>query len=252
MQNQVNSSLAITFSSLFIMWYPVYIIWKDFNIDYLIKFWESIITYKYRILWIIIVNLLIMARKIIPYKKSKIIQLFLQWRSTIIIISTFIYPLLPDFKQRFWRISQENVTDFYAIILPIFIMVFLSSIMKIWDPDVVKEMKNTIWINNKTNHETDLFVKKSSIFTMLSFYCFIFAILTARISIIRKTSPQFAHDFSTYPLLFFLFIFGISILLYKILDNYTEKNDKKSKNSTSNNLKGKKQKNYENVKVSFK
>ena len=252
MQNKVNSSLIITALLLFMIWYPVYIIGQNISINQLSNFLESITEYKYWILWVIIINLLIILWKTLRYKKSKAVQLFLQWRPVVITVGVFIYPLLPDFKQRFWMISTENITDFYAIILPIFIMNFLSSIRQIWDYDVIKEMKNIMWIKTQTNYKTDLLIKKSSIFVTLSTFCFLFIILTWWIAIIHKVNRWFLKDFLKYPMLFFMFILWISILLYKILDNISEKKEIESKKSISQKPKTKRKTCHENMKISFK
>ena len=122
MQNKTNSTLVTTGYLLFFICYPVYLIWKNFNIKQLVNFWESIVEYRYWILLVIIVHLLLILLQILPFKKPKKLDLFFLRRKPIVTIIIFIYPFLSDFQHRFARINENNVTDFYAIFLPIFIM----------------------------------------------------------------------------------------------------------------------------------
>lgn len=252
MQNKVNHSLTYWAILLLMIWYPIYIFVQNFNINLLLNFWGSIIEYRYRILWVIFINLLIILRKTLNYKKTKATKLFLHWWSTIVIIFTFIYPLLPDFKQRFGMIFVENVTDFYAIVLPIFIMIFLSNIRKVWDYDAINEIKDIMWINRKTSYKVNLSIKKSYTFLILSGYCLLFTILTWWMTIINKVNHWFRENFSKYPFLFFIFTLGIVILFFTILNNTCEKSEEKHDNSTSQKLNNKKKCNYQNIKVKFK
>lgn len=252
MQDKVNHSLTYWAILLLMIWYPIYIFGQNFNINHLLNFWESIIEYRYWILWVIFFNLLIILRKTLNYKKTKATKLFLHWWSTVAIILTFIYPLLPDFKERFRMIFVENVTDFYAIVLPIFIMVFLSNIRKVWDYGVINEIKDIMWINPKTSYKVNLSIKKSYTFLVLSGYWLLFTILTWWMTIINKVNRWFIEDFSKYPFLFFIFILGIAILFFTILNNTCEKKEKRQDNSTSQKLNNKKKGDYENIKVKFK
>ena len=89
----------------------------------------------------------------------------------------FIYPLLPDFQNRFGRISENNVTDFYAIFMPIFLMFIIASMINTKDPDFLQEMKDALSIKTKTSHYINSLVKKSSKFAIISAYAFLFMLL---------------------------------------------------------------------------
>lgn len=259
MQNQINSSLASKIGAiLFFLWYPIYLIRNNFNIDQVSNLGESIIKYKYRILLVIIVHLLVIILKILPIKKPKILNFFsLGWKP-IITILMFIYPLLPDFQHRFGRISENNVTDFYAIFLPIFIMFIVMSLLNTKDPDFLKEMKDIQSIKQKTDHKIDSLVMKSSKSVILLGYSFLFMLFAWWIDITNKVNPGYKETFVIYPLAFFCFFFGVTFLFNTILDNKPDiKTDNKS-SAKINKVNASKIKNNrpkkldENIKVSFK
>ena len=89
-----------------------------------------------------------------------------------------IYPFLPDFKQRFGVISENNVTDFYAIFLPIFIMFIVMSLRNTKDPDLLKEMKDNLSIKPNTSHKVDSLVIKYSKSAIFLGYSFLFLVIT--------------------------------------------------------------------------
>lgn len=251
MQNKINSILYTTGFLLFLVCFPIYLLGQNFSIERFIDFWESILEYKYRVFFVIIVYLLICVLEAIPSKKhTKFKLFFLRWKPIVTIIM-FIYPFLPDFQQRFWKISESNVTDFYAIFLPIFIVFFINSIRGIWDPEFLKEMKNDLSIKSKRDDKVNSLIKRFFVFLILSGYCFLFAILTLRISLINKVNLWYKNEFPRFFFLFFIFSLGISLFLYAILKSNT---NKESDTSDLQKLKADKKdkKNYENIKVKFK
>lgn len=219
MQNQIKSSLSKTGMILFFLWYPIYLIRKNFNIDQISNLWESIVEYKYRILLVIIVHLLIILWKSLPIKKPKFVDLFFIWWKPIVTLAMFIYPLLPDFQHRLGRISENNVTDFYAIFLPIFIMFIVMSLRNTKDPDFLKEMKDIQSIKPKTDHKIDSLVVKSSKSVILLGYSFLFMLFAWWIDVTNKVNPEYKEIFVIYPLAFFCFFFGVTFLFNTILDN---------------------------------
>lgn len=232
MQNKINSSLSIVATLLFLIWYPVYLIWKNFNIDQLSNLWKSIVEYKYWILLVIIVHLLIILRKILPIKKSKFLNLFfLRWKP-IVTVLMFIYPLLPDFQNRFGRISENNVTDFYAIFMPIFLMFIIASMINTKDPDFLQEMKDALSIKTKTSHYINSLVKKSSKFAIISAYAFLFMLLVWWMSRMKKVNSGYESSFTMYPLAFFCFFFGITLLSLTILNNKPDIKSSTEKDNT--------------------
>ena len=258
MQNKVNSSLSKTGMILFFLWYPIYLIRKDFNIDQISNLWESIIKYKYRILLVIIVHLLIIMWKILNVKKPRILELFFLWWKPIVTIAMFIYPFLSDFQQRFGKISENNVTDFYAIFLPIFIMFFVMSIRNTKDPDFLSEMKDTLYIKPETDDKINSLIVKFSKSIILLGYSFLFMLFAWWIDVTNKVSPGYKDIFVTYPLAFFCFFFGLALLFNTIFDSKPDiktnnkSSDKINKSNTSK-IKSNRQKNLdENIKVSFK
>ena len=253
MQNKINASLVSAGSILFFICYPIYLIWKDFNIEQLINLWESIIKYKYWILLIIIVHLLIVLWKISPIKKPKKLDLFFLRRKPIVTVIMFIYPFLPDFQHRFVRINENNVTDFYAIFLPIFIMFIITSLMNTRDPDFLNEMKDNFSIKSNTSRKINSLVLKASKSIIILAYSFLFMLLVWWICRTGKVSSDYETTFWMYPLIFFCFFFGTTLLLNTILDNKPD-----IKSSTKSNIKntGKGKDNKENInkniKVKFK
>ena len=253
MQNKINSSLSITGFILFLICYPVYLIWKNFNVEQLINLWESIIEYKYWILLVVIVHLLIILRKILPIKKQKILDLFFLRRTPIVTIIIFIYPFLPDFQHRFVKINENNVTDFYAIFLPIFIMFIITTLMNTNDPDFLNEMKDISSIKWNTSHKINSLVLKASKSTIIRAYAFVFMLLVWRICRTGKVNSDYKTTFSIYPSAFFCFSFGISLLLNIILDNKPDiKISTKSNSTNTHKNKYKKREINKNIKVNFK
>lgn len=256
MENKIQSSITDTGVSLFLILYPFYLIYKNFNIEQLSNLGESIIEYKYRIFSVILVHLLIIIWKELPFKKPKFIDLFFLWRKPIVTIIMFIYPLLPDFHQRFgWQIYENNVTDFYAIFLPIFIMFIISSIIPTWDPTFLKEMKDTLSIKSNTNHKINSLILKSSKSIIISAYAFLFMLLAWWLCWTNKVNSWYQNTFTIYPLVFFCLSFGISLLLNTILDNKSDiKSSTKPNNPNTHKIKSKSKKDSSknNIKVSFK
>jgi len=206
-------------------------------------------------LFVVIVHLLIILWKTLPYKKPKYLNLFFLRRKPIITIAIFIYPLLSDFKHRFGEISENNVTDFYAIFLPIFIMFIVMSLRNAKDPDFLKEMKDIQSIKPKTDHKIDSLIVKSSKSVILIGYSFLFMLFAWWIDVTNKVNPEYKEIFVIYPLAFFCFFFGVTFLFNTILDNklniktYNEPlikvNNSKIKNGCKKRL-------DENIKVCFK
>ena len=128
MQNKINASLLSATSVIILIWYPIYLVSQNFNTEQISNLRQSIVEYKYWILLVIIIHLLLLFLEKLPFKKSKFIKLFFLWRKPIITLFMFIYPLLPDFGHRFGQIYEGNVTDFYAIYMPIFIMFIITRI----------------------------------------------------------------------------------------------------------------------------
>lgn len=253
MQNKINSSLLSAATVILLIWYPIYLISQDFNIEQISNLRESIIEYKYRIFLVIIIHLLLLILEKLPFKKSKFVKLFFLRRKPIITLLMFIYPLLPDFGHRFGQIYEGNVTDFYAIYMPIFIMFIITSLLDTWDPDFLKEMKDTLSIKLDTNHKTNSLVLKASKFTIISAYAFLFMLLAWWICLTRKVNSGYENTFLTIPLMFFCFFFGMAILLHTVLNN---KSDIKASTGSdiTNNRKSKsnKEEAYKNIKVNFK
>ena len=252
MQNKINSSLSITGFILFLICYPVYLIWKNFNVEQLINLWESIIEYKYWILLVVIVHLLIILRKILPIKKQKILDLFFLRRTPIVTIIIFIYPFLPDFQHRFVKINENNVTDFYAIFLPIFIMFIITTLMNTNDPDFLNEMKDSFLIKWNTSRKINSLVLKASKSIIILAYSFLFMLLVWWMCRTGKVNSDYETTFGTYPLAFFCFFFGISLLLNTILDNKPGiKISTKSNSTNTHKNKDKKEDINKNIKVNF-
>lgn len=255
MQNKINSSLYMVAAPLFFILYPIYLIWKNFNLEQVSNLWESVVGYKYRILFIVIIHLLIILWKILPNKKPKFLNLFfLRWKP-IITIAMLIYPFMPDFKQRFWVISENNVTDFYAIFLPIFIMFIVMSIRNTKDPDLLKEMKDTMSIKPESDHKINSFVVKYSKSIILLGYSFLFMLFAWWIYWIGKVNSDYKDIFIIYPLAFFCFFFGTTLLFNTILDNKPniKVGNKSSAKASTNKIKNNRPKNLdEDIKVSFK
>ena len=251
MQNKINSALSTAALSLFFIWYPFYLAYNNFNIEQLSNLWESIVEYKYWIFFVIIIHLLIIIWEELPFKKSKALKLFFLWRKPIITIIMFIYPFLPDFHQRFgWRIYENNVTDFYAIFLPIFIMFIISSLVQTWDPIFLKEMKDTLSIKSNTSHKTNSLIINSSISIMIAAYAFLFMLLVWWICRIGKVNSGYKDTFVVYPLAFFCLSFGISMILNMTLKN---KPNIKLDNTDTQKIKSNNKKDFhKNIKVSFK
>lgn len=235
MIEKIKSSLITSIWLLFLVLYPISIAINDFNPERFKRFWESIIEYKYRILLVIFVHLILIIIEKSPFKKTKFLKLFLLRRKPIITIIIFIYPLLPDFQQRFWVISEGNITNFYAIFLPIFIMFTITSLMDTWDPIFLKEMKDTLNVNWETDYKTDLLIKTTSISTICSAYFLLFFILTWRISYLKKVISSYENTFMTYPWIIFVFFLGISWFLFTIIDHKKEKNNPSTKRKKINN-----------------
>ena len=255
MQNKINSSLWSASLLLFLIWYPFYLIYKNFNIEQLSNLWESIVEYRYWIIFVIIVHILLVILEELPFKKSKFVKLFFLWRKPIITIIMFIYPFFPDFHQRFgWRIYGNNVTDFYAIFSPIFIMFIITSLLQTWDPVFLKEMKDTLSIKSDTNHKINSLIINSSKSIMITAYAFLFMLLVWWLCRIGKVNSEYKDIFAVYPLAFFCLSFGISLLLNTTLNNKpdikksTETNSKNT-HKIKNNIKKDSPK---NIKVSFK
>ena len=248
MQKNINSNLIKTAFLLFLLWYPIYIARNNFNRELFVKFWESVLEYKYRILLVILTNLLIVLWESLPFKKPKKLELFFLRRKPIITIIMFIYPFFPDFQHRFWKISENNVTDFYAIFLPIFIMFIITSLMKTGDPIFLKEMKDTLNVKSETSHKTNSLVIKTSLFTIILAYCFLFFILTFRISCINKVNYWYKDNFILYPCMVFIFFLGVSWFFYTIIDN--KPSIKNNSNKIKNNVKSKDS--HKDIKVNFK
>lgn len=258
MQNKTNSVLVSAGYILFFICYPVYLIWKNFNVEQLVNFWESVIKYKYWILLVIIVHLLIILWKESPIKKPKKLDLFFLRRKPIVTVAMFIYPFLSDFQQRFGKISENNVTDFYAIFLPIFIMFIVTSLINTKDPDFLNEMKDTLSIKWNTNHKINSFVLKISKSVIILAYAFLFMLLVWWICKTGKVSSDYEITFGMYPLAFFCLFFGITLLFNTIFDSKPDiktnnKSSAKTNKVNTSKIKNNRQKNLdENIKVSFK
>ncbi len=254
MQNKTNSSLLIAATVILLIWYPIYLVSQNFNIQQLSNLRESIVEYRYRIFLVIIVNLLIYIWEILQFKKSRILKLFFLRRKPIITLLMFIYPLLPDFRHRFGQIHESNVTDFYAIYMPIFIMFIITSLLDTWDPVFLNEMKDSLSIKLDTNRKINSLVQKASKFTIISAYAFLFMLLAWWISLTRKVNSGYENTFLSFPLMIFCFSFGIAILLHTALNNkpdikeFTESNSKNT-HKIKNNIKNDSSK---NIKVNFK
>lgn len=255
MEQKVKSSLSITGVILFLLWYSIYLIYKNFNIEQLFNLRESIIEYKYRIFLVVFIHLLIILWKELPFKKPKLLELFFLWRKPIITIIMFIYPFLSDFQQRFgWQIYENNVTDFYVIILPIFIMFIITSLLQTWDSVFLKEMKDILSIKPNTDHKINSLIIKSSKSTIISFYIFLFLLLAWWICRTNKVNPEYEKFFKVYPLAFFCLSLGISLSLEMILNNKpniksSAKSNIKNSHKIKNNIK---KDSPENIKVNFK
>lgn len=254
MQNKINSSLYMVAAPLFFILYSIYLIWKNFSLEQVSNLWESIVEYKFRILFVVIIHLLIILWKILPNKKPKFLNLFfIRWKP-IVTIAMLIYPFLPDFKQRFWVISENNVTDFYVIFLPIFIMFIVMSLRNTKDPDLLKEMKDNLSIKPNTNHKVDSLVIKYSKFVIFLGYSFLFLVITWWIYWIDKVNSNYKDIFITYPLSFFCFFLGVLRFFNMILDSKSDiKLPAKSNVVDSNKAKNDNKKDSDkSVKVSFK
>ena len=258
MQNKINSYLVTAGSILFFICYPFYLIWKNFNVEQLANLWESIIRYKYWILLVIIVHLLIVLRKIAPIKKPKKLNLFFLRRKPIVTVIMFIYPFLPDFQHRFAIINENNVTDFYAIFLPIFLMFIITSLMNTRNPDFLNEMKDNFSIKWNTNRKINPLILKASKSIIILAYSFLFMLLVWWMCLTSKVSSNYEMTFGIYPLAFFCFFFGTTLLLNTILDNNPDikagnKSLAKTNKSNTSKTKNNRKKNFdENIKVSFK
>lgn len=222
MQNKINSSLYMVAAPLFFILYPIYLIWKNFNLEQVSNLWGSVVEYKFRILFVIIIHLFIILWKILPHKKPKYLNLFFLRRKPIITIAMLIYPFLPDFKQRLWVISENNVTDFYAIFLPIFIMFIIMSLRNTKDPDLLKEMKDNLSIKPNTGHKVDSLVIKYSKSAIFLGYSFLFLVITWWIYWIGKVNSNYKDIFITYPLSFFCFFLGVFRFINIILNNKSD------------------------------
>lgn len=254
MQDKINSSLYIVAASIFLILYPFYLIWTNFNLEQVLNLWKSIVEYKYRILLVIIVHLLIIMWKTLQFKKPKILNLFFIRRKPIITIIIFIYPLLPDFLHRFGKISENNVTDFYAIFMPIFIMFIVMSVWNTWDPIFLKEMKDNLSIKSNTNRKINFIILNFSKSIMISAYAFLFLLLIYWMSRNNKVNPEYEETFWIFPMAFFCFFFGLNLLLNIILDSKpdikaTNKSDINNTHIIKNSAKKDSNK---NIKVNFK
>ena len=200
---------SIIFWTAIIMWI-VYNIRKDFNIHFFINLWHSIIEYKYRILFVILVNLLIIIWITTPFKKPRIIHIFLHFRWLIVFILCLLYPFTNDFKNRFWIISDTNVSDFYAIFLPIFIMLFFyTTTPEPWDykrnSEEKTKIKKVLSKSSSPYKKNKNFKNSNFIFVIL--FSFLFALLAFWIYFIRKVNADYQELFIKYPAI----IFAISI-----------------------------------------
>ena len=253
MQNKINSSLLTAATVILLIWYPIYLVSQNFNIEQISNLRESIVEYKYRILIVIIIHLLLLIFEKLPFKKPKFVKLFFIRRKPIITLLMFIYPLLSDFKHRFWQIYESNVTDFYAIYMPIFIMFIITSLLDTWNPDFLKEMKDTLSIKWDTNHKTNSLVLKASKFTIISAYAFLFMLLAWWISLTKRVDSGYENTFLTFPLTIFCFFFGIAILFHTVLNNKPGiKTSSKSNLTNNRKSKNNKEEPYKSIKVNFK
>lgn len=253
MQNKTNSSLLVAATVILLIWYPIYLFSQNFNIEQISNLRESIVEYKYRILLIIIIHLLLLIFEKLPSKKSKFINLFFLRRKPIIILLMFIYPLLPDFKHRFGQINEGNVTDFYAIFAPIFIIFIITSLLDTWDPIFLKEMKDTLSIKWNTNSKINSLILKASKFTTISVYAFLFMLLAWWISLTKRVNSGYENTFLTFPLMIFCFFFGMAILFHTVLNNKPNIKTSSRSNLTNNRKsKNNKEETYKNIKVNFK
>ena len=197
----------------------IYNIRKDFNINFFIDLWHSVIEYQYRILFVILINLLIIIWIILPFKKPRIIHIFLHCWWLIVFILCILYPFTNDFKNRFWIISNTNISDFYAIFLPIFIMLFFyATTPEPWDykrdlsekATIKKELSKSLSSYKKNK----VFEKQNFVFVIL--LSFLFALLTFRIYFINKVTTNYKDLFIKYPIIIFAILITVGSFITKL------------------------------------
>ena len=254
MNNNVQEQLSKAATSLGFLWVSIYSVWKHFNIEQLSNLRESIVEYKQRILLVVFVHMLIILWKTLKLKKLKFLKIFLNLRNFIVVIVMFIYPFLSDFQFRFGKISQNNVTDFYAIFMPIFIMFFIGSIRQSWDPKFLKEMKEDLSIKWHTSKKVNSLIIRYSNSIMLLAYSFLFCIFIWRICRTDHVNPDYENTFPAFPVALFAFSLGITSLLDIVLSSKSDsKSSTKSDSINTNKLKNNNKKHYQkNIKVDFK
>jgi hypothetical protein len=220
----------------------IYNIRKDFNVHFFINLWHSIVEYKYRILFVILINLIIIIWISLPYKKPRIIHIFLHFWWLIVFILCLLYPFTANFKNRFWIISNTNVSDFYAAILPIFIMLFFyATTSEPWD--YKRDSEEKAKIKSTLSKKLSPYKRnKISNFVFIILFSFLFAGLTMWICLIRKVNPDFQELFIKYPTL--IFVISITISWYFTKSKRTEWD---TTNTIKNQIKSKKTKKHQNM-----
>lgn len=200
----------------------IYNIRKDFNIQFFINLWHSIIEYRYRILFAIFINILIIIWIILPFKKLRIIHILLHSWWLIVFVLCILYPFTNDFKNRFWVISDTNVSDFYAIFLPIFIMLFFyATTPEPWDykrnSSEKAAVKKQLSKNLSSYKKNKIFEKNNFVFIIL--FSFLFALLTFWIYFINKVATNYGDLFIKYPIIVFAISITVGSLIVKLKEH---------------------------------
>lgn len=213
MEKSKNYAIEASMLLIWFIWWLIYQIRQDFNVNFFINLGHSIINYQNRIFFVIFINIIIILLKVIS-KKPRIIHIFVNLRRLIVFILCLIYPFTKDFSNRFWIISNTNISDFYAIFLPIFIMLFfVAKTSDPWDYKLYKEERNEI--RNLLSKSLSPYKKNGDFFyniRIFIWFSFLFALLTWWIWFIGKVKHNFWEIFIKYPTLLFLVLFWCHIM----------------------------------------
>lgn len=199
---------------------PFRILYAWYNPDWFVRLWNSILTYKWCVLLIFFVNIIVILLKILPFKKNILLRKFLKYYPVIVCLWTFIYPFFSN-----WIFWSYNVADFYAFMLPLYLMLYFIRIAV--TPETFKKY------GFDENENVEMFLESSKpyynkkpsysskVYLSFMWHLFLFCTLIYWLDFIGKIEDWYFDTFIQFPVSIFCILLSSGII-YLFSSNYKE------------------------------
>lgn len=228
----MNTKIWLFIVLLFLCWQGYY----QFDRGWIQGFFSFLINSPLRIISIFGMTILMSTLIILPYKWAQILRRLPIRVNLAIIIALFIAPLTPAFANKFWAITASNSAEFFALLIPVLLMVIIVGITPEPTHLLMEKEERDEKRTELSNFLSAPQLKKSRrnkgnpLYIGMMMFWFLFGALLIRMHALGKVEDKYGNIL-IWPILLFI-IWSVGISKWNSSNQKTENKPEKAKKNS--------------------